>query len=99
MLQLKSFRSSNLTLVAEVRSVSLSSWGMAFPSGSCSQWNHPTPSQALFTGKGFLLYYWPHWQSMPSRSPASQGGKVQVGRKVTLVDQYQGQFSFTGTHR
>lgn len=93
------FQFQHLALVVEVRPVSLSSLGMAFPSGSRSQWNHPSSSLGLFTGKGFLLYHWSHWQWMLSRSPVSQGGKGQVGRKVTLVDQDQGQDSFSDTHQ
>lgn len=99
MLQLESFLSSS-TLPRLLSEVCLSLQpGDGFPSGSCSQRNHSRPSQALFTEKGLLLCYWSHWQSMLSRSPVSQGGKVQVGTKVALVDQGQGQRSFTGTHK
>lgn len=73
----------HLVLVVEMRTVSLflslSSLGpgMAFPSGSLSQYNHPMPSRGLLlTERGIFLYYRSHWQPMLSRNGVSQRGKL-----------------------
>lgn len=61
------FQFQHLTLVIEVRSVSLQS-GMAFPSGSCSQWNHRGFSSLLLVPLAVDAQQKPCWSGWEGAS-------------------------------